>query len=125
MVDKIEFPGSGPPEIPEDAKSLGEAMGLASGLDLSSREQLNKINRLVREDGMDTHVSRVVVCALWIIALAALIMFLVLVAHKVKPDLWLTDDQLNSLQSFLFSGGLGAGITGLGKKYVTGEKSSK
>jgi hypothetical protein len=121
---KIAFPGAKPPEIPEDAKSLGEAMGMATGVDLASREQLNKFNKLLREDGVEKHVNRVIIFGIWAVSIAALAMFGVIVAHKIKPDIWLTTAQLTDLQSFLFSGGVGAAITAAGKRIIKPDKNA-
>jgi hypothetical protein len=107
-----------------DEKATAEASALASGVDLSSREQVNKFNRLLRDDGVDGHLNKIVVCGVWIVALAALAMFLAVVAHKLKPGFWLDDDQISDLQSFLFSGGIGAALASGGKRIFKNEKSA-
>ena len=58
---------------------------MAGGVDLSSRQQLNEFNRLIRADRVDTHLHRVSVCSVWVIAVAAFLMFGVLVLHLVLP----------------------------------------
>lgn len=121
MTTPIEIPGSPPPELPEDTKSLGEAVGMDQGVDLSSREAVNKLNRLLRMDGVQTHTHRVIVCGLWVVAIAAAIMFVVIVGHKVGAFWWMSPEKVADLQSFLFSGVLGATITGFGKRMLPQE----
>ena len=106
-----ELPKSPPPELPEDARSIGEAMGFASGLDLSSRQQMNRLNELTREDGVQLHVHRVKICGVYVAAAAAMLMFGALVAHYVFPEHVLTADQAEDLQKFLFSGAIGGLVT--------------
>lgn len=107
-----------------DEKATAEAAALASGIDLSSREQLNKFNRLLRDDGIEGHLSKVIVFGIWVVALSALVMFLTIVAHKLRPDLWLDNEQIADLQSFLLSGGLGAALTAGGKRIFKNEKNA-
>lgn len=111
MTGKINLPTTPPPELPEDEKSLGEALGMAKGVDLSSREQLNKFNELLRKDGVEWHINIVKVTGIWTVGLSAMAMFVTIAVHKIYPGIWLSTDQLSDLQNFLFSGSVGALVT--------------
>lgn len=72
---------------------------------------MNKLNRLIRADGFHSHIHKVSVCGIYLIGTAAAAMFVALVLHYLFPDHVLSPDQASDLQSFLFSGGLGALLT--------------
>jgi hypothetical protein len=105
------LPAGPPPELPEDANSLGEAIGLAAGIDLSNREQLNRLNQLIRDDGVQGHIHKVLVCGVYVVAVCAGLMFVVLVMHYICPSYFLSAQAADDLQTFLFSGTVGGIVT--------------
>jgi hypothetical protein len=122
---KFSFPKAQPPELLEDEKSLGEAAAFAAGIDLSSREKINKFNKLLRDDGLETHVYRIVCVGVYLVASVALLAFSFLAWHFLaSPNYhWLTPEGVEKLQNFLFSGGLGAALTGIGKKFLKNDSN--
>jgi hypothetical protein len=111
----LHLPTTPPPELAEDEKSLSEAMGLATGVDLSSREAMNRFNELLHKDRVNTHLHRCAVTGIYVISIAAAAMFIVVVAHHLRPGIWLTPPEVASLQGFLFSGGMGAVLAAFSK----------
>lgn len=95
-----------------DETAKKEAAAVASG-QYDEREE-------ARSDRLRHHVHLVMVCAIW--AAAALVGFAVFSVawHYLMPPQWewLTDSQLNKLQTFLFSGFAGA-IIGFCGRYLT------
>jgi hypothetical protein len=123
-VSNINLPPPTPEEAGEGTKALEEASALAVGADLSSREALNKVNELFREDKRDTHLYLVTVIGLWIIGVVFFLLFAVLAVHKVLPHQYrfLDTDDIKSLTEFLFSGFLGALVTKGGESLVKKNK---
>lgn len=116
------IPKPTPSELEEGEDAIAEAAAVAGGLDLSSRSDLNKLNKLLRQDQMDEHIHRILVWGLYIVAALGLGMFASLAVSMALPAYApLTDDQIAKLQGFLFSGALGAGISAAAKK-VSGSK---
>lgn len=115
------IPKPTPVELEEGSEAIAEAAAVAGGLDLSSRSDLNKINRLLRQDQMDGHIHRILVIGLYIVAALVLAMFASLAISMSFPAYApLTSAQVAALQSFLFSGALGAGVTAAAKKVSQG-----
>jgi hypothetical protein len=119
MVDLI-LPQPTPSEAGEGKKALEEAAAMAVGADLSSREELNKINTLFREDRRDFHLYHVTVLGLWAIGAVFIALFVVLAIHKVLPHQYrfLDTDDIKSLTEFLFSGFLGGVVTKGGESLI-------
>lgn len=114
------LPQPTPDEAGEGTKALEEAAALAVGADLSSREALNKVNALFREDRRDTHLYHVTICGLWVVGGAFFVLFVILAAHMVlpRPYRFLDADDMKSLTQFLFSGFLGGLVTKGGETLI-------
>lgn len=121
MRDNIpELPKPKPSDLLEGTKALGEAAAMAAGADLSSREELNKVNALFRSDRVDDHLHKVAVLGIYFIAFCFAVVLGVLIYHIVTPERlhFLSDDELGDLRTFLFSSGLGVGVSTVGKKVL-------
>ncbi len=101
----------------DDASAREESVIISANQDLETVKREAKIERIKRDNYRDGHLNIMLIIGLWMIGITAAIIFLVLVAHKLKPDLWLNTEQVNDLQNFLFSGGAGAFLGGGIKKY--------
>ena len=110
------LPKTPPPSPPEDKDSLGEALGFATGADLSSVDLAHQIRALTRSDGYQGHVHRVRVCGVYVVGIAAGAMLIALVIHYILPAHFLSAEQASDLQKFLFSGGIGYASKGALKK---------
>jgi hypothetical protein len=104
----LNLPPPTPDEASEGKQALEEAAALAVGTDLSDQQQLKR-NALFRADRTDTNLHRVAVCGIWVVAIGAFVMFVVLVAHLVLPlrHRFLDADEVKRLTEFLFTGVLG------------------
>lgn len=125
MVGNIVLPQPTPDEAGEGKKAIEEATAIAVGADLSSREELNKVNELFREDKRSTHLYRATVCVLWVVAVAFVVSFIVLALHKILPDKYrfLSGDEIKALTEFLFTGFLGGVVTKGGEAFLGKGKS--
>ena len=113
----LSLPPPGVTEIEEGAAALAEAAAVAGGLDLSSRADLNKLNKLLRQDAIDGHLHRILVIGLYVVALCAALMFGSLVWSMAFPAYAMLDaDQSVALQKFLFSGAVGSAVTVVARK---------
>ena len=112
------LPRPTPAELAEGADAIAEAAAVAGGLDLSSRTDLNKINKLSRRDKMDGHVHFILVAGLYFVGLCAALVFGCLVWNMAvsEPYRFLDAAQVASLQQFLFSGAIGSGVTAAARK---------
>jgi hypothetical protein len=117
---ELRLPQPTPDEAAEGEKAVGEAAALAAGTDLSDREAINRFNELFRADRKGTHLHRIGVCGLWVVAICVFSMFAVLVAHKVLPTpyRYLDVDDVKHLTDFLFTGFLG-GLIAKGSDWLT------
>jgi hypothetical protein len=93
---------------------------MASGVNLENRRALNRLDAIVRAGKFESHAHRILIWGLYAVAGSAFLMFAAIVAHKIRPGWWLTEGQESSLQSFLFSGVLGAAISAFGKRVFRG-----
>ena len=116
------LPQPTPDETMAGEASLSEELALASGLDLQSHKTQRQLKRLLREESAQTHLHRIVVVGLYVVAICAALMFLALVYHYVSPYPFLSAAQLSDLKQLLFSGSLGAGVAQLSKKYLGVQK---
>lgn len=117
-----ELPQPGADEIEEGPAAIAEAAAVAGGLDLSSRAELNRLNKLLRLDAMDGHVHRILVIGLYAFAACVALMFGSLVMSLAFPS-WapLTESQFDTLRDFLFSGGVGAAIATAARRVSDGK----
>jgi hypothetical protein len=120
MPEPYELTQPTPEEAAEGKQALGEAAALAVGADLSDRRQLNEVNELFRADRANTHLHRVSVCAVWVIAFGAFALFASLILHMILPSRmrFLDSDDIKQITSFLFTGVLGGLITKGGEKFL-------
>lgn len=115
---EIVFPDVPPPILPEDERSLAESLGMAKGVDLSSREQINQLNRLIRQDNMDGHLHIVLTVAVYAIGFILIICVCCVIAGYALPDKYnpFDKDSLDRLKEFLLTGGFGAIIGEAGRR---------
>jgi len=122
----LELEPPHPDELIVGEDSVAEDIALRTGRDLKSAKTDRQLKKLLREEGVQSHLHRVIVIGIYIVAITAGAMFLAFVWHMVTPVSWafLDADQLTSIKQVLFSGSIGAGISGLAKKHlgIGGEK---
>jgi hypothetical protein len=113
-------------ELEEGAAAIAEAAAVAGGLDLSSRASLNKINKLLRRDKMDGHLHFILVIGVYFVGLCAAGVFGCVVWNMSVPvaNRFLDATQLATLQQFLFSGALGAGVSAAARR-IAGDDADK
>jgi hypothetical protein len=109
-----------PEEATEGTQAITEASALAAGVDLSDRAKINQLNQLWRTDRVDTHVHRILVCGIWMVAAAAFLMFAAIVANKLLPmeRRFLGEKELREIYEFLFTGGMGGVVTEAARKMI-------
>lgn len=88
------------------------------GLDLKARRTSREIQRLTRDESAQGHIHNMVVIGIYAVGISALAMFLVLVWHYITPYEFLNGEKLNNIKQILFSGTLGAALSGVAKKYL-------
>lgn len=116
-----EVPPLPPPleaEKVESPSGIAEEVAFASGMDAQSVRTKQLLDRLLNEGRVQTHLHRIVVCGIYLLAISAAAMFLVVVYHAICPFPFLSPDQLTNLKQLLFSGAIGAGASGLAKKHL-------
>ena len=124
MAEKPERPALNriPPPTPEETvegvDSLSEEIAISSGRDLKSQKTKNEIDRILRESAVQTHLHRIVVIGLYVLALSALLMFLTIIYHLLSPYPFLSPERITDIKQLLFSGAVGAAASGLAKKYL-------
>ena len=119
----VELVPPQPSELIVSDESAAEELALRTGLDLRSAQTNRALKKVFREESIQDHLHRLIVIGLYVVAVAALIMFVMLVLSYVTPWQPLTAEQLNSIKQLLFSGSLGAGLSGLARKHLgLGEK---
>jgi hypothetical protein len=113
-------------EITPTTDSASEELAIRLGLDLKTKRTSREIQKITRTERAFGHVHNMVVIGIYTVGLAALTMFLVLVWHYVTPWHFLSEEQLNNIKQILFSGTLGAALSGVAKRYfgVDSAKSS-
>jgi hypothetical protein len=114
----MDVPAPSPEDTVEGSESLAEEVVFASGRDLRSHRTRQQIDRLLRLDKVQTHLHRVVVCGLYLVAISAAFMFFTVVVHYTTPLVYVTPEQLADIKQLLFSGAVGAAVSGLAKKYL-------
>lgn len=105
-------------EIVVGVDGAKEDLALRTGRDLKAQQTNRELQKILREGNVESHLHRVIVVALYVVALSAAAMFLVLIWHFITPYPFLKEEQLSGIKQLLFSGSLGAGISGLAKKYL-------
>jgi hypothetical protein len=116
LLDVIPPPT--PEETVEGVDSLSEEIAISSGRDLKSQKTKNEIDKILRESAVQTHLHRIVVIGLYALAISALLMFLTVVYHLLVPFPFLPPEKIADIKQLLFSGAVGAGASGLAKKYL-------
>jgi hypothetical protein len=109
-------------ETAEGFQAIGEAAALAANVDLDDRGRINSLNSMLRDDRKDHHLHRLICAGFYVTGIACLMMFLVLVAHYILPSSrrFLDAEQVEKLQSFLFSGTVGGLLTTAAKRVKGG-----
>jgi hypothetical protein len=87
-------------------------------MDAQSVRTKQLLDRLLNEGRVQTHLHRIVVGGIYLLAISAAAMFLVVVYHAISPWPFLGAEQLTNLKQLLFSGAIGAGASGLAKKHL-------
>ena len=93
---------------------------LQSARALSDQENLNKKNELARSDKVGAHLHRAQVIGIYVLGAAICFLFLVLAWHygAATSYRFLTPEQLDKLQNFIFSGTIGGLLAGFGRGMV-------
>jgi hypothetical protein len=113
----LDLPAPRPDEIVPTTDSDAEELAFRLGLDLRAKKTSREIQKITRVERAHDHVHNMVVAAIYAVGFAALAMFVVLVWHFVTPWEFLTADKLNNIKQILFSGTLGAALSGVAKGY--------
>jgi hypothetical protein len=119
-LEGIVLPPPTPQELTPNDQARGEESALDNKIDLSSREDLNKFNSLLRDDSLNSHFHIVSVFLIYFMAILVALMLSVIVEHKVCPEKWryLSSDDMKNLYEFLFTGTFGGVFTAFTSKYV-------
>lgn len=104
----IPAPDPGPQKPGKKAERENQAM--AFDFDLGSKNTENKLNKMNRRDKMDGHLHLVLVILIYFVAALLALMLFALAISMVFEGFWLSDDRVQELQEFLFTGGVGAGL---------------
>jgi len=112
---KYSLPSPDFGEIVETEESASEELAFRMGRDLKARKTSREIQKLLHDGDLDDHLHRLVVCGMYVVALAAFAMFFTLIWHLVTPYPFLADEKIADIKQFLFSGALGAGISTIAK----------
>lgn len=113
MRPPLRIPRPNPGDIIEGAAAIQEAAALADDEDLSRIRIDNDYNNLVRLNSREEHIHRITVCGLYVVSIAALFMFLVLVIQYTFPSNLrpLSLEETGRLTGFLFSGAVGSFVS--------------
>lgn len=116
--DRLDLPAPRPEEIVSTSDSDSEEMALRLGLDLRAKRTSREIQKITRHESAQDHIHRMVVIGIYSVGISALAMFLVLVWHYVTPYEFLSEPKISNIKQILFSGTLGAALSGVAKKYL-------
>lgn len=99
----------------QDDPELDDA--LQSARVLADQETLNKKNELARSDSVSKHIHVAQIIGMYVLGFAVCALFFVLTWHYGASTNWrfLSPEQLDKLQQFLFSGTLGGILAAFGK----------
>lgn len=97
--------------------SDSEELAFRLGLDLKTKRTSREIQKITRVERAHDHVHNMIVVGIYAVGISALAMFLALVWHYVTPCPFLSEEQLGNIKQILFSGTLGAAISGVAKRY--------
>lgn len=114
----FDLPSPRPDEIVETPSSKSEGLAFRLGLDLKAKQTSREIQRITRDESAQGHIHNMIVIAIYAVGISALAMFLVLIWHYITPCEFLTAEKLNNIKQILFSGTLGAALSGVTKKYL-------
>lgn len=120
----FDLPGPSPEQVAEGTSAITEAAAVAKGVDLSDREGLNRLNAMLRKDKLEYHWHIVLVIGLYFVGFCAAVLFACMVYNMVSPVSYrfLDADGLARIQTFLFSGALGSGVTAAARKLSNDNK---
>ncbi|PCI04610.1 MAG: hypothetical protein COB78_09975 [Hyphomicrobiales bacterium] len=110
----------------DDAKAQKESISFTLGKDISDKKLGLQIEKLDMDGAVQGHLHNLIVCFLYLAFLLLAACAFVMVWHFVVPESWLflTDVRLEKLRSFLFSGGVGAGVTALAKSKLVSKEEN-
>lgn len=114
----INLPVPRADELVGTADSAAEEMAMRTGRDLKAKKTDREIQKILNDGAVQNHLHKIIVVGLYVVGLAAIAMFLVLVWHFVTPWEFLGPEKIADIKQFLFSGTIGAGLSGLAKKYL-------
>ncbi len=117
-VKDLDLPTPRPEEIVETESSKFEDLAFQRGLDLKAKQTDVKIQKITRDESAQSHIHNMVVAAIYAVGFSALAMFIVLVWHYITPYEFLPQAKLDNIKQILFSGTLGATLSGVMKKYL-------
>jgi hypothetical protein len=105
-------------ESAEGPAAIDEAAAVKAGLDLSSRKELSTLKQLDRSENYEDHLHYIIIGITYLFVFLAGAMLLTVVYQMVVPDKfrYLTQDETNQLEHFLFSGVFGGFVTALWKR---------
>jgi hypothetical protein len=120
-TDAIVLPEPTPDEASDGSKALTEAAAFAAGIDLSNQQQLNNIRRLIRGDKVETHLHNILMCGCWVVAIGVFASFAVLFWRVLAPEnlRFLSENNINTIYKFLFTGTLGGVVTKAGERLMS------
>lgn len=118
----IDLPPPRPDELIVTDESAAEDLALRTGRDLQKQKTAREIKEIMNDSAMQDHLHLVVVIGLYVVGIAALTMFIVVVWHMVTPFPFLSTDQVDELRKTLLTGATGAVLPGIAKKYLRLEK---
>jgi hypothetical protein len=104
-------------ELVPDSPAAFEETALALGVDIEHQKAKNDLNKLLREDD---HVPRIMKVFLWVAFAMSLSGVIIFAYHELTPK-WLhflEPDQVESIKSILFSGGMGAAISFIAQRFT-------
>lgn len=116
--EALDLPHPRPDEIAPTADSRSEELAFELGKNLKDRRTDREIQRIIRGEKAQDHVHNMVVAGIYVVGLSALAMFVVLIWHYVTPWSFLDEGKLNNIKQILFSGTLGAALSGVAKRYL-------
>lgn len=124
MAFDIPTPAAPSSEDVESAQQEGAALAL--GIDLEDRGKLSKLNEITRQDEVDTTLHKCIVSFIYLAAALVAVCTIVLTYHFLAPESWLflSDGRVSKLKDFLFSGAVGAALSGLARKKILNEQNA-
>lgn len=125
LSTEIILPPPTAEEIVSTSDSRSEELAFQLGIDLKTKKTSQSIKRIDRGERAQDHIHIMVVCGIYVVGFSAIAMFLVLVWHFITPCAFLDAPHLEAIKQILFSGTLGAALSGTAKKYLGFDEKEK